>query len=76
MHKSTKQNVSLGIALTSLLISSITYGGAKGQSKLASPVVAQESVTVTATPIPTEKPTTGNPVEDYINEFDSSSSSQ
>jgi hypothetical protein len=68
MHKSTKQNVSLGIALTSLLISSITYGGAKWQSKLASPVVAQESVTVTATPIPTVKPTTGNPVEDYINE--------
>ena len=56
MHKITKNNVSLGITLTSLLISVITYGGAKGQSKLASPVVAQESVTVTATPIPTVKP--------------------
>jgi len=57
MHKITKNNVSLGITLTSLLISVITYGGAKGQSKLASPeVVAQESVTVTTTLEPTVKP--------------------
>lgn len=65
MHKTTKQNISLGIALTSLLISVITYGGAKGQSKLASPVVAQDSVTVTATPEPTATPIPTD-IEGYI----------
>ena len=64
MHKITKNNVSLGIALTSLLLSAITYGGAR--SKVASPIVeAQESVTVTATPIPTVKPVP-NDIKGYV----------
>jgi len=57
MHKTTNKNVSLGIALTSLLISLITYGGAA--QKATPPLVAEAQepvVTVTATPKPTEKP--------------------
>jgi hypothetical protein len=55
MHETTKKNLSLGIAVTSLLISAITYGVFTKDRANTLAVVAQEPV-VTATPVPTIAP--------------------